>query len=127
MTVVEINKLIQELPSEERGKVSDGYHSFSELYDHRVELYITLCRLQQKYNNDAGKGSYPVWKSKLHSDGTGFEGWFIMGIDDIAGHQITYHLPMSKWDWCFFAETLPKAPSWDGHNSDDVLNRLKTL
>ena len=127
MTVAEINKLIQELPSEERGKISDSYHTIEELYEHRIELFIALCRLQQKYNNDAGKGKAPVWKSKLHSDGTGFEGWFIMGISDVAGDQITYHLPMSKWDWCFFAETLDKAPHWDGHNSKDVLNRLKTL
>ena len=45
MTAVEVNKLIQELPSEERGKVSDGFHSFSELYTHRCQLWITLCSL----------------------------------------------------------------------------------
>lgn len=25
-------------------EVSDGYHTFDELYDHRITLYIALCR-----------------------------------------------------------------------------------
>jgi hypothetical protein len=35
MNVAEINKLIQDLPSEERGEVSDGYHDFNTLYEFR--------------------------------------------------------------------------------------------
>lgn len=27
------------------GEVSDGYHTFNELYDHRIKLFITLCRV----------------------------------------------------------------------------------
>lgn len=126
MNVAEINKLIQELPSEERGKVSDTYHSFSELYDHRVQLWLTLCeRYKRAFDRDLG--DVLVWRSKLHSDGSSFKGWFVLGIGENPGEQITYHLPISKWDECNFAKTLPKAPTFDGHTSSDVLNRLKQL
>lgn len=104
-------------------KVSDGYHTFGELYEHRVELFITLCRVLgyiQEYD-------VFIWKSKLHHDGTSFDGWFIMGIGDRSGFQISYHLPLSKWDDCAFVTEHEKAPDWDGHTSSDVLERLKQL
>lgn len=102
-------------------KVSDGYHSFGELYEHRFELYVALCR--SLHRNEDGF----IWKSKIHSDGSCYDGWFLLGIGTIDGLQVTYHLPTSKWDDCLFAETLEKAPEWDGHTSNDVLERLKQL
>jgi hypothetical protein len=116
------NKPLSELINIPMGKVSDGYHTFDELYEHRVVLFMTLCRvLSYGYKNA------PVWKSQVHSDGSTWAGWFIMGINDVAGAQITYHLPMSKWEDCWFAPTLEKAPDFDGHTSNDVLERLKTI
>jgi len=110
-------------------EVSDGYHTFDELYEHRIELWIAVCRLQKTVYGEFGgvKDFRAVWRSKLHSDGTGFDGWFILGIRPEARRQITYHLPISRWDDTDFAETLEIAPEWDGHTSDDVLNRLKEL
>lgn len=111
-------------------EVSDGYHTFDELYEHRVTLYIALTQLLKRRENAIGfipKGESFVWRSKLHSDGTGYEGWFILGIGKEKGKQITYHLPLSKWDDTEFAETLEKAPEWDEHSATDVLERLKTL
>ena len=51
----------------------------------------------------------------------------MMGIDKKPGKQITYHLPIAYWDETEFAETLDLAPEWDGHTSDDVLERLRKL
>ena len=68
-----------------------------------------------------------VWKSLKHSDDTIFPGWFIMGMFQAQGSQITYHLPIAKWDECYFAKTLDKAPEWDGHSPQDVLKRIKQL
>ena len=99
----------------------DGYHSFDELYDHRVTLFIALCRIGAKI------GRANIWRSKLHSDGSSFAGWFVLGIHKGIGKQITYHLPLSKWEETGFAETLEKAPEFDGHTPDDVLERLSTL
>lgn len=109
-----------------KGCDCDGYHTFDELYEHRIELFITLC-----YFFIQGKTSYDgrnVWISKLHSDGSKFDGWFIMGIAKEKGNQITYHLPMQYWERCVkFSQELEKAPEFDGHTSDDVLVRIKDL
>lgn len=110
----------------------DGFHTFDELYGHRIALYITLCRyflttLVGTHSLIDSKLVKNVWRSKLHSDGSAFEGWFVLGIYYEKENQITYHLPMSKWDECDFAETLEKAPDFDGHTSDDVILRLQNL
>lgn len=103
----------------------DGYHTFDELYEHRITLFIVLCK---KYNMPQNPPfDRRCWRSKLHSDGTSFDGWFILGINKEKGKQITYHLPISKWEETNFAKTLEKAPEFDGHTPQDVLNRLKSL
>lgn len=110
--------------------ISDGYHTFSELYDHRINLFIALCKMMMDrdgYEEEYGTKETSIWKSKLHNDGSEMEGWFIMGIGDIPGKMITYHLPNSKWGDCKRINTLDKAPEWDGHTSDDVLKRLLRL
>lgn len=120
---------------EDYGKVSDGYHTIQELYDHRAVLYIALCKRVQDWmyspaiRSLAGKdwASKKVWRSLKHSDGSMYEGWFVLGINRKKGQQITYHLPLSFWGDTDFAETLGKAPKWDGHTSADVLERIKNL
>lgn len=98
------------------GQISDGYHTFDELYEHRIELWIKLCH-----------GSYGAWRTQTHSDGSCWEGWFVLGLGREQGKQITYHLPMSRWGDCAWADTLEIAPEFDGHTSADVLERLKGL
>lgn len=120
-----IQELISTATSEGEsvGDLSDGYHTFNELYEHRIELYITLCRmLAAKDYND-----YPVWRAKAHYDGEEMMGWFLLGINYKPGRVITYHLPMIKWDETNFAATLSVGVEWDGHTSADVLKRLKDL
>jgi hypothetical protein len=68
-----------------------------------------------------------IWKSKLHSDGSAYEGWFLLGIDKKPGQQITYHMPLTLWDDLDWIPTLAVAPEFDGHTSDDVLRRLQCL
>lgn len=119
-----INRMIQNMKIANRGDtnlISDGYHTFGELYEHRVQLFITVCRLFE----DKGPGS--VWRSKIHSDESAHEGWFLLGIGYLNGVQMSYHLPISKWDECSFAREMDRAPEFDGHTSADVLERLKNL
>jgi hypothetical protein len=105
--------------------VCDGYHTFDELYDHRIALYIALCKTIVE--KGAAQDAQRIWRSLLHSDGSKFDGWFVLGMGTAAGEQITYHLPIACWDDTNFVQTLDRAPEWDGHTSDDVLKRLKTL
>lgn len=104
--------------------ISDGYHTFGELYEHRIINYLALCRvlrMSSEFDNT------PVWRSKVHSDGSVWDGWFLLGIGKEFGKQITYHLPEKYWDKCSWAETLDMAPEFDGHTSEDVLQRLMGL
>lgn len=112
-----INEAIKNLV--DKGEVSDGYHTFDELYDHRVTLWIALCRERCDHIS--------VWRSTLHSDGTTLPGWFVLGMYETPGRQITYHIPMERWDETGFAETRDSAPEFDGHTSEAVLDRLKNL
>lgn len=109
-----INNLIKK-EEVDTNLISDGYHTFGQLYEHRIELFIALAR----WVND--HSLIPVWKFKTE------EGWFLLGINTEGDKQITYHLPMSKWEETKFAYTRLIKPEWDGHTSNDVLERLKQL
>lgn len=132
----------------------DGYHTFDELYDHRITLFIALCRKLSVPTIEAAttftaekakevqaamrKGgvvqvpakyipAHQVWRSHQHADGSIIHHWSVLGIDKEPGKQITYHIPLTRWGECDFAETLDRAPEWDGHTSADVLERIKAL
>lgn len=110
----------------EKAIIHDGYHTFDELYDHRVTLYIALCKSLQNHQFKF----LEIWRSKRHSDGElcfGTGSQFVLGIGREAGRQITYHIPVERWNECDFATTLDRAHEWDKHTSEDVLERLKDL
>jgi hypothetical protein len=107
--------------------ISDGYHTFDELYDHRIILYTALCKNINEVLILENPGKFEIWKSQKHSDGTNIDGWFVLGIGTDKGKQITYHLPNEKWNKCNFAVALEKAPEFDGHTSEDVLKRISNL
>lgn len=115
-----LNKFLDEV-NIDRSQISDGYHTFSELYSHRNTLFIALSKMLQK------SGAYFVWRSLKQSDGIQYKNWFLMGISEEPGKQISYHLPYELWEKTNFATTLPKAPEFDGHKSEDVTNRLFEL
>lgn len=102
----------------ETGKVSDGYHTFDELYDHRCLNFLAFQALWRQ----AALPYTSAWKSRKHHDGSAFEGWFIAGMQMPQG-QISYHIPGKYWDLCKAYER-ETAPEWDGHTSADVIERL---
>lgn len=69
--------------------------------------------------------SYPhiSWKSKKHNDGSEYEGYFVAGMKLPTG-DISYHIIDKFWDLLSNVKELQNSPQWDGHTSDDVLNRL---
>lgn len=94
------------------GLVSDGYHTFDELYYHRMILFSVICRANKS----------KAWKSKLHHDGTMYEDYFIVGIDTPNG-QYSYHYHISEW-LNFDVKELEYAPEWDGHKPEDITRLL---
>lgn len=117
--VKSINWLIKVFDVDTDG-ISDGYHTFGELYEHRIALWIAYCNeIENTWHQSR------VWKTKKHSDGSEIDGWFVLGMDYLEGYQKTYHLPISYWEECSRFKTLDKAKNYDGHTSKDVLRRLK--
>lgn len=97
------------------GGTSDGYHTFDELYYHRMVLFSVICNTF--YNK--------AWKSWLHHDGTMYDDYFIVGIYTPEG-QFTYHYHKDHWDM-FDVLEYDRAPEWDGHEPKDVTRLLSLL
>lgn len=116
ISIEEINKAIIELQPNE-GQVSDGYHTFNELYDFRREYNAALVNTN----------IYPCHKSLRHSDGKLCfgGGWFIVIINLPTG-QISNHYEIKYWDE-FNCDERECAEPWDGHTEKDVLARLSDL
>jgi len=98
------------------GETSDGYHTFNELYHHRVVLFSVIVRDHVDL----------AWKSRLHHDGTMYDGMFIVGIETPDG-QATYHYDLNPYWDMFECKELDRAPEWDGHTPDDAIARIATL
>ena len=96
------------------GDLSDGYHTFNELYYQRLILFAALVKQNKERS----------WKSFKHEDGEYCfgGGWFIVGIDTPEG-SYTYHYE-SKYYFLFDCEELECSKHWDGHIDKDVVRLL---
>ena len=110
----ELADLIEPQPID--GNTSDGYHTFNELYHHRAVLFSVIVE------NFADR----AWKSKLHADGTMYEGMFIVGIETPDG-QATYHYDVVPYWNLFRCKEVDRAPEWDGHTPDQAIERIGKL
>lgn len=95
--------------------ISDGYHTFGELYEHRAILFACICKLVVP---DI------VWRSDLHNDGTMFENMFIVGINTEYG-TVSYHVDNKYKPLYNFIKELDRAPEWDGTTPEQGLEYLK--
>lgn len=111
-------------------EVSDGYHTFGELYRHRHALFCALIKAYDSLITPIGPTAVRAWKSKKHYDGTMYEGHFIAGLTkgtiDQGDIHLSYHIPLKMWDR-FRCIELERAPFYDGYTSDDVIERLLSL
>lgn len=104
----------------ENVEIRDEYHSMHELYQHRMALNIALFNVWHYYKD------WEVFKSKLHNDGTMFEGYFVVAAYTGYG-QISYHYKLEHWDKFKIPEVERLPYKWDGHNSLQVMERLMKL
>ncbi|WP_278869961.1 WDGH domain-containing protein [Leyella stercorea] len=111
--VFEAEEAVHRLPVADVEKMSDGYHTFADLYEQRLILSAALA-----------KNNPHAWKSKRHEDGSVpfGGGWFIMGFDTDEGCY-TYHYELKDWD-LFQCKELDRGKPWDGHTSKDVRRLL---
>ena len=97
------------------GEVSDGYHTFNELYYYRMLYNAAFFNLLPKEW---------VHKSKRHH--TGEEcfggGWFIV-MANLPTGQISNHYELKDWD-LFKVPEKEFADEWDGHTPQEAAERL---
>lgn len=94
------------------GGLTDTWHSFDDLYDHRLVLTAALFR------------NIPfTWKAKIHEDGTMFDGMFIVGVTTPDG-DASYHYDLPHWDR-FNVPELIHAPKFDGHTPEIAMQRIE--
>jgi hypothetical protein len=104
------------IPSTGIGDVSDGYHTFNELYHHRAILFSVICNQNRNL----------AWKSKSHEDGTMYANMFIVGIETPEG-QATYHYDTNPYWNMFDVVEKGSAPKWDGHTPAQAIERIALL
>lgn len=102
--------------------VSDGYHTFKELYHYRM-LFNALL-----FNEWAVHGKYNVQRSFKHSDGEPCfgGGWFIVVADTPFG-QISNHYEAKDWDMFAAVPQVDIPMEYDGHTPQEAAERMSRL
>src|SRR5574343_1641785 len=144
-----INSLRQNF-GEDKQLISDGYHTFKELYDIRLAYNVALfnewCKdynyqIESYKNVDVSKlhpeikqflktitPKYNVHKSWRHYDGELCfgGGWFIV-VAQLPSGQISNHYEAIHWDKFRIPETEKALFKFDEHTTQDVIKRLINL
>lgn len=122
MNLTEIQAKIDNMSEKDVGKISDGYHSFNELYEFRKQYNAAL--FNEWYKNRR----YDVHKSKKHFDGEScFNGEYFIVVAILPAGQISNHYMLKDWELfkCQITETAKY--KFDGHTSKDVIERIMQL
>lgn len=138
-----INNWIENsLEGDDSNYISDGSHTFGELYDQRMQLTLAfgsmITMLNKGLYNDAldylPKENAPtfitdmynnvdVMISDKHSDGTMFPDYFIVVFVTPRGYYSYHYHNSHKHLFSNFKE-VETAPEWDGHTSSDISRLL---
>ncbi len=99
--------------------ISDGYHTFGELYEFRKVYNAAL------FNEWAKQGKNSVHKSKKHNDGEKCfgGGWFVV-VAMLPAGQITNHYEIKDWDLFQIPEEEKALFEFDGHTPKDCIDRI---
>jgi hypothetical protein len=91
--------------------ISDGYHTFDELYKDR--LLLTALLFEYMCGGPLNRRTHKPqpFKSKLHHDDTMFDGMFIVGIM-FGDRYFSYHYNLEYWDLFHFMPEIHNAPKW---------------
>lgn len=94
------------------GKLSDGYHTLDELYDHRRLLFLAWVLSD-------GNPGHAYWVAQH------YPGWDLV-VTHVRGQQISYHVPICYRD---IVRGLPEKTVsehvWDGHTAADVAKIIR--
>ena len=117
-------------------ELSDGYHTYDELYEFRKmynavlfnEWAIPITCHTPTEDVILERPKYNVHKSWKHHDGEPCfgGGWFIVSAMLPTG-LISNHYKAEDWDLFQIPEVEKALYEFDGHTPQDVLHRLKNL
>lgn len=117
-------------------QISDGYHTFDELYEFRKmynaalfnEWGSTITFIPSGNGFLGGVPKYDVHKSWRHHDGELCfgGGWFIV-VAVLPTGQISNHYKAADWDLFHIPDVEKAKYEFDGHTPKDVLDRLFLL
>lgn len=114
------------------GDVSDGYHTFNELYRYRMLYNAALFKAIRLWHMSSLSGDGDAFalrtgKSKRHHDGTEpfGGGWFVVWVTLPDGSVIFNHYRMEYWN-LFSADEHDTAPEWDGSTPEQEADMLET-
>ncbi len=121
-------KLLQDNLSD----ISDGYHTFNELYDIRLAYNVALFNML--YNMD-NSNKYTIFKAKKHFDGTMWDNYFIVvGIlpvydsnNKITYKQISNHYDIKHWNKFKIPSYETSPIEYDGHTTQNCIDTLINL
>lgn len=128
----------ENVPEFNENSISDGYHTFDELYEFRKAYNACLFNEWAKHdgfdyqsNDPTEHKMYSVHKSWRHHDGEecfpdSKHKWFIVCAMLPTG-LISNHYKESDWNLFQIPEVEKALFPFDGHTGEDVLNRLKSL
>ncbi len=106
---------------EDRGEISDGYHTFNELYQYRM-LYNAIA-----FNELCNRG-FKVQKSIRHNDGElCFGGSYFIVIADLPTGQVSNHYKIKYWDLFHVQEVEILTIVYDGHTANEAADRLESF
>lgn len=109
----------------------DEWHTMKELYQHRMALNVALFhawrQIDLNENLWSDRHRYNVGKSKLHHDGTMFEGGYFIVFAQTPAGQISYHYKLEHWDAFKIPEWDQVPFPYDGHTPNDTIERLLKL
>lgn len=112
---------IADCGTEGKGSISDGYHTFDELYEYRKLYNAALFNEWARPNIPL----FDVHKSIKHSDGEECfgGGWFVV-VANLPTGPISNHYKMENFH-LFKIPEREKAAEWDGHTPQQAAERLR--
>jgi hypothetical protein len=123
--VDEVNMLIskgrEEINNFSAKEISDGHHTFGQLYNYRMLYNAMVCHMWAK------SGDVEVYKSRLHENGKvpfGDPDYFVV-VAILPSGQISNHYRMKDWDKFNVVAYQKALHAYDGHTPEDCEKRME--
>ena len=97
------------------GTITDGYHSFDELYEHRNLLFLNFL-IHADYREEV---------TTYYTEDPNIPGWILVVMKSKKLGQISYHMEEGYSQFLKYITKIPwEQHEWDGHTSQEVIYRL---